>query len=147
MANVFAVTSDPSRAYIQLSNRATAVMIELFSLASTAIAASPAQIELASWISSHDQGVYGLGIVGFDLVEIPWSRDPREFESQRAHLHSMLKEVEQKRGWEKLDYEPQQETVSEILSGFRSVINDFVISDIPVAVSYTHLTLPTTPYV
>ena len=65
-----------------MSNGLTSVVISTLVLAASALAQTDRQRELAVWFASHDQGVFGLGMVGLDVSDLPWRADT--FEADRT---------------------------------------------------------------
>ena len=108
---------------LSMSNGGTSVFISVMALAGSHLAQTDLEIEMATWIGSVDQGVLGLGVVGFDLTEMPWSTDPVQFSRQQAFLQTMIERVKAKTDFHLLDYDPPYavdyvETFSKMLTAF-----------------------------
>lgn len=98
------ITNNKANLDLQLSNGATSVLISVLILAGSDLAQSRWEQELVTWMAEHDQSIFGLGIVGFDINEIAWS--PEEFEQQKSFLLNMITKAHQRYRWEQLDYDP-----------------------------------------
>lgn len=61
VGNIVTYEARPDIECIQMNHGLTSVFIAVLSL--------------AAWFASHDQGVFGSGMVGFDVSELPWSAD------------------------------------------------------------------------
>jgi hypothetical protein len=59
MSNTISYERRPELGVIEMSNGLTAVVIERLSLASSILAQTDRQRELAVWFASHDQAMYG----------------------------------------------------------------------------------------
>ena len=106
MANVVSNNKVDPENFLQLSNGGMSVLIDVLSLAGTSLANSNWEKECITWIATHDQGVFGLGMVGFDIDDIAWSIDCEEFERQKSFLLKVFARAHSKEDWHILDYEP-----------------------------------------
>lgn len=125
MANVVTYEARPDIEYIQMSNGLTSVFISVLSLAASALAETEREREFAAWFASHDQGVFGLGIVGFDVSELPWS--PATFAGNRDFILRVIEAAGAKTGWERLGYEPREEWLQPCLDQLRAMVGAFVV--------------------
>ncbi|MHB1556886.1 MAG: hypothetical protein ACYC61_05320 [Isosphaeraceae bacterium] len=123
MANLVTYETRPDIPPIQMSNGLTSVFISVLSLAASALAESDWQREFAAWFASHDQGVCGLGVVGFDISELPWS--PEAFVCDREFVLRVIDAAKTRAGWERLGYEPREEWVQACLDRFRAMVESF----------------------
>jgi hypothetical protein len=60
---------------LELSNGATDVLASVLILAGSDIVTTRWEQELVTWISEHDQSVFGSEVVGFDIDRIAWLRE------------------------------------------------------------------------
>src|SRR4051794_11236394 len=89
---------------LKMSNGLTAAFIDALVLAGSALAATERAKELIVWLAGHDQSISGLGIVGFDISDIPWT--VAGFASERAFLLRVIEAAQSGLGWDRLDYQP-----------------------------------------
>lgn len=90
-------------------------------LAGSDLAQSHWEKELITWIGNHDQGIYGLGIVGFDIDQIAWQVS--EFEPQKTFLLRVIDTARQRHRWDVLDYDPPY--VADHLLEFRKLVSAY----------------------
>ncbi len=110
---------------LQMGNGLTSVFVSVLSLAASTLAETDHQRELAIWIASRDQAVYGLGLVGFDIAELPWSKS--NFAEDRAFLLKVIEAAKAKVGWEHLEYSPNEAMLFNCLDHFAEMISTFSI--------------------
>src|SRR5688572_29182081 len=103
-----------------MNNGLTSVVISVLSLAASDLARTDGQRELAAWIGSRDQGVFGRGVVRFDIEVMPWHRDT--FEEDREFVLAAIDAANAKTGWDRLDYAPHEEWVTTALGRLRVLI-------------------------
>jgi hypothetical protein len=109
-----------------MSNGLTSVFLSVLLLNGSALAISDREKELVAWLAGHDQAIRGLGTVGFDLSEIPWSED---CDREKAFLIRVIDDAKSKRLWERLDYEPHFAVLG-ALDQFRRMIDVFRKEDL-----------------
>lgn len=126
MANTISYDARPDLRDVGMSNGLTAVFISVLSLASSALAQIDRQRELAAWFASHDQGVFGGGLVGFDLCDVPWRAE--SFEADRDFILRAVDAAKAHLGWDRLAYEPREDWVQDRLDRFRVLITAFDIA-------------------
>lgn len=131
MANIFHVGPRPDSPSLQLNNSWTSLLIDVLSLAASDLAQTSDEIEWASWISSHDQNTYGNGIVGFDILDMPWSRESPVFARQLEFARNVIAAAKDQRGWDRLSYVPQKEMTTRILDEFAALFDNLTIDQIP----------------
>ncbi len=128
MANVF--TNDKACCEaVFINNGGTSVFVAMLASTSAARAATRWEQECAAWIAAHDQSVYELGVVGFDIDEIAWDR--REFAAEKAFVLQAVNDIFSPpwiTRWEEVGYNlPHLEGV---IRGFRALVaayrDDFV---------------------
>jgi hypothetical protein len=110
-----------------MSNGLTSVFISVLALATSSLARIDREREFAVWLASRDQGVFGSGVVGFDLRAMPWQ--PETFTADRDFVLRAISTAKAKRGWDRLGYEPREEWVQDALDGFRRLVEAFRVED------------------
>jgi hypothetical protein len=113
------VTHDRSGGVLRLSNGATSALLDLLALAGSALATTDWERSLVVWLAEHDQGVLGIGIVGFDLDAIGWTRTG--FDGEHAFLLRVVDAALTGVGWGTLDWVPG-DLNREHLRGFRQLV-------------------------
>jgi hypothetical protein len=126
MGNLVIYAHRPDLPALQMSNGLTSVFVAVLSLAAAELAEDDQQREIAAWIASRDQGVYGLGIVGFDVGDLPWR--PETFALDRAFVLRVIEAALAQRGWERLGYQPREDWIRESLEGFRTLVEAFDVT-------------------
>src|SRR5437763_747484 len=107
MANAVTYEARPDLQHVQMSNGLTSVFVSVLSLAASELAETDRQRQFAAWFASHDQGVFGLGSVGFDVSELPWS--PDALADDRDFVLRAIDAAKARRGWQRLGYEPRED--------------------------------------
>ena len=125
MANLITYREGVNVPPLQMSNGLTSVFVSVLSLAASALAETDHQRELAVWIASRDQAVYGLGLVGFDLADLPWSKS--KFAEDQAFLLRVIEAAKAKVGWEHLDYSPNEAWLFDCLDYFAEMVRAFSV--------------------
>jgi hypothetical protein len=128
MSNYISYDARPDLEGIQMNNGLTSVLVSVLSLAASKLATDDAQRTFAVWINLHDQGVFGTGIVGFDVSEMPWN--PATLEAERAFVLQAIAAAHAKTGWERLHYTPKEDWVFPCLEQFRILIEAFALEHI-----------------
>lgn len=123
MGNRLTYRRRPDLEDCKMSNGLTSVFVAVLSLAASALARDDEERELAVWIASHDQNIFGSGVVGFDVGEMPWNRET--FEAQRLFLLRAIDAAKAKTEWDKLGYEPSVDMVLDRLDRFQRMIAAF----------------------
>ena len=107
-------------AAIRMTNGLTSVFIKVLCLAASALARRDQERALAVSLAEHDQGWYGVGTVGFDVGDLPWSADT--LDEDQAFLRRMVTAAQARTGWERLGYVPREEPLQSCLEQFRTLI-------------------------
>lgn len=110
---------------IVMNNGLTTVFISVLVLAASGLAEANSERELAAWFAWHDQAVRGVGTVGFDMSELPWSLNT--FSVDKEFVLRVIDAAKMRLGWERLEYEPREEWVHRCLDQFRSMVEAFEI--------------------
>lgn len=66
--------------------------------------------EMTIWLAQQDQSIVGIGTVGFDIDEMPWTIDT--FEEEKDFMLRMISNAIKGTGWGKLSYEPRKDWVT-----------------------------------
>jgi hypothetical protein len=123
---------------LHLSNGSTDVLLTVLLLSGSALAASTWERELMTWLAEHDQGVFGAGMVGFDLDEIAWSADG--FDVQRAFVLRTIDLALTRHRWDELSYDPP--FVADQLRALRALVTDFRPDPAATAVTWSWMSPP-----
>ncbi|MEJ3718141.1 hypothetical protein WGM54_09005 [Paenibacillus polymyxa] len=115
---------------IGMSNGLTSVFIEILAISGSLLAKTNREKELIIWLAQRDQSVVGIGTVGFDIDEMPWTID--SFESEKEFILDTISNAADGLGWEKLSYKPRQDWVVNCLNQFGLMINAFNKEDIDI---------------
>ncbi len=127
MGNHIAYRQRPDLEPVRMSNSLTSVFLSVLSLAASALAQTDRERELAVWFASHDQNVFGVGMVGFDVGGLPWCAEA--FAADRDFVLRAVAAAKAKTGWSRLGYEPHEDWVLGRLEGFERLVSAFDIRD------------------
>lgn len=108
---------------IRMSNGLTSVFLEVLTISGSMLAKSNREREMTIWLAQRDQSVVGIGTVGFDIDEIPWTIDT--FDEEKEFMLRMITNAITEAGWKKLSYEPRKDWVIQCLEQFRVMIYAF----------------------
>ncbi|MFT4132088.1 hypothetical protein [Labrys sp. (in: a-proteobacteria)] len=128
MANSITYDARPDLPYLPMNNSLMSVFIDVLALAASSLASTPRQCQLAAWIAARDQGIFGLGTVGFDIAEMPWEIE--SFVEDRSFILRTIETAKAKRDWHRLGYEPKEEWLMPCLDKFHVLLAAFVPADI-----------------
>lgn len=109
--------------WLSMSNGGTSVFISVLVLSGSRMASNQREKELVVWLAEHDQGVVGIGTVGFDISEIPWTKE--NFKQEKDFMLKVIEGALSKIGWDMLSYTPNEEFIQYYLSKFKELIRDF----------------------
>lgn len=123
MSNTISYDARPDIPDMHMSNGLTAVFFSVLALAASALATDDHERGIAAWFAARDQSIFGLGIVGFDVSELPWSRE--RLEADRAFMVRAVDAAQARTGWERLDYQPREDWLFASLDQFRGMIAAF----------------------
>jgi hypothetical protein len=108
---------------ISMSNGLIYVFLELLVINGSILAQTNRERELIIWLAQHDQSIVGIGTVGFDIDEMPWTLD--NFEQEQDFLIRTITSAINGLGWERLGYEPRKEWIIEKLEQYQLMIGTF----------------------
>ncbi|MBN1327646.1 MAG: hypothetical protein JW996_06825 [Candidatus Cloacimonetes bacterium] len=137
MANIFTSRIQNPANYLQLNNGMTSVFISLLTLSGSQLAEGTAEIELVTWLASRDQNVMGLGMVGFDLQDMPWSDEIDDFNSQKTLLIRMIERIKSGEVNDCLSYQPPD--IGRFLDIFAGMIDSFPVENCRISQTAWHL--------
>lgn len=86
-----------------LSNGSMSVLMSVLVLAGSELARTEWEKRFVAWLARHDQSVFGLGMVSFDLADIPFTA---EWETERGFALRMTDLALEGFRFEDLDYDP-----------------------------------------
>lgn len=108
---------------LHMSNGLTSVFIEVLAISGSILAKTNRERELIIWIAQRDQAIVGIGTVGFDIDEVPWTID--SFESEKDFILRVISSAIDGLGWERLSYKPRSDLVIGCLEKFQQMISFF----------------------
>ena len=112
---------------LAMSNGGTDVLINILALSGSVIVRTESEKRLMVYLSEKDQ-IAGRGSVGFDIVDMPW--DKETFEEDKKFMIRLINGARNRIGWERLDYCPNEELVSDYLNAFENLIGRMTVEDI-----------------
>ncbi|MDR9745212.1 hypothetical protein MHB84_00815 [Paenibacillus sp. FSL F4-0087] len=113
---------------LSMTNTLTEVFLEVLVLSGSMTAKTNREKELIIWLAQRDQEVVGMGTVGFDIDELPWTID--DFTKEKEFLIEVLENAIGGQVWIKLNYEPNKEMVVTCLEHFKKMILSFEVNDV-----------------
>jgi len=115
-----------SEASVPLSNGAMAVLMSALVLAGSEVAQSDWERRFVAWLARRDQSIFGLGMVSFDLADIPWTGDWR---AERAFALRVIDLAHAGHRFVDLDYDaPFVQGQLEALRGLFEGVNEAVVA-------------------
>ena len=113
---------------LNISNGSMSVLISSLALSGSFLAKDEAEIEFMTWIVSRDQVILGMGTVGFDLQDMPWSKKEATFSKQKSFLLNVIQRVKSGVDLNLLKYEPK--FLQQNVEDFERMISSFLYSHI-----------------
>lgn len=108
---------------IGMSNGLTSVFIEVLAISGSILAKTNREKEMIIWLAQRDQSAVGIGTVGFDIDEMPWTID--SFQNEKIFILDTISNATDGLGWENLSYKPRQDWVVNCLNQFGLMIKAF----------------------
>ena len=109
---------------LKMNNGLTTVFIEALAVSASVLASTEREKLFAVWLACHDQQICGIGTVGFDISDMPWTK--LGFQAQKDFLFEVIRSAQSKAYWHLLGYQPGREDwVVESLEKFRQLIAHF----------------------
>ena len=122
MSNTFRLTGkSDDKDYFRLSNAASDEMIHALVAAGSALAETEREKQLIVWLGTQHTNICGMGNVGFDIVEMPWTKDG--FESEKAFILRCVEAAKNKLWWDRLRYPLDEELVIPWLESFGKLVD------------------------
>ena len=128
MGNLITNESIGQEDHLNISNGSMSVLISSLALSGSYLAKNENEIEFMTWIVSRDQGILGMGTVGFDLQDMPWSENEAIFNKQKAFLLSVIQRVKSGVDLNALRYKPK--FLQQNIEAFEKMISSFLYSHI-----------------
>ncbi len=120
------ITNEKTGEYLQLSNAGTSVLMSVLLLAGSDVAATPWELDFVAWLADHDQNLLGLGMSGFDINDIAWTKS--DFIEQKRFVLRVIHKAMKRHRWEALPYEPP--FVLESLTKLRDMIDHYQVTHV-----------------
>jgi hypothetical protein len=109
--------------WLSMSNGGTDAFLTALVLSGSRLVKNDREKEFVVWLAEHDQAVVGMGTVGFDISEMPWT--VANFEAEKEFIVKCIDGALARIGWETLDYQPNEDFVFKYLSEFKNLILQF----------------------
>lgn len=113
---------------LSMSNGLTCVFIDILAVAMSALAMSDSEKRIAAWIASHDQAIFGGGVVDFDVCDFPWQ--VATFGTDKTFVLKAIRAAVDKFEWHKLWYLPNEDLTIQSLGTFQSLVEHFELEHI-----------------
>jgi len=125
MGNIIRLHAEHKNAdeWISMSNGSTSVFISVLVLSGSRIAKTEREKELVIWIAEQDQAVVGSGTVGFNISDMPWTKE--NFIAEREFILKVVEGSKLQQGWETLDYLPDKVFITGCLDAFINLVMRF----------------------
>ena len=111
-----------------ISNAWTSVLYSTLLISGSQIAKNKWEKHFLIWLAEHDQNHIGLGIVGIDFDHIFWSIT--EFKNQKQFILSIAQNAIDEKAWTKLDFDTDEEILTELLNKWIDIFFNTQIDDI-----------------
>ena len=126
MANILSHTA--KNISHSISNGWTTVLYSTLLISGSRLAKTHWEKLTMIWLAEHDQNHVGGGMVGIDLEDMHWSTS--EFESQKEFVVAIAQNAIDEKSWTKLNYDTNEETLTELLKLWIDVFSNAKIDDI-----------------
>lgn len=113
---------------LAMSNGLTSVFVGVLAIAMSALAKSELEKYIAVWVASHDQAIFGRGVVDFDVCDAPWSLGT--FKTDKKFMLNAIQAAASKLDWDRLGYSPSEPSVLQSLATFQMLVENFLEDDI-----------------
>ncbi|MFF2888005.1 hypothetical protein [Paenibacillus sp. NPDC057967] len=108
---------------VSMSNGGTAVFLDVLALSGSDLAVTDREKEFIIWLNQRDQSIVGIGTVGFNINEMPWTKEG--FAVHKKFLLSVIDSAANRQRWHVLSYRPNYEIIYSNLTQFRDLISAF----------------------
>lgn len=113
---------------LKMSNGRTDVVLGVLVVSGSRLAVSPREVEFILWLAQLDQSAVGLGTVGFDLSEMPWTLT--DFDQEKEFKLRVIEGAQARLGWEVLDFGTHPEVLCGDLEQIRMLILNLTAEDL-----------------
>ena len=120
MGNAFTHPRYGNDGRLKLSNGATDVFLGVLLVSGSRLVQHAWQRRMVAYLASRDQAVIGMGTVGFDLSEMPWSRSG--FSQEKAFMLEVVQDAWTHLGHGVLAFGTPPETLRGWLEQFRMLM-------------------------
>lgn len=116
----------------KMSNGLTDVFIDYMLISGSQLAKKDSEKRLVAYLGECDQNYTGLGVVGFNIVKMPWDKD--SFEDDKQFMLDVIKHAREltydEKIWDILMYQPNHEHIEYALDSFERLITKMTKDDI-----------------
>jgi len=98
--------------------------MSVLAIAASDLAETLWEKQFAVWIACHDQDAFGIGTVGFDIVDILW--ETADFDKQKTFVLKTIAHALAHQRWEILTYKPSPR-MDDFLKEFKELVEAFQI--------------------
>lgn len=123
VANQITNNRVPGSIPLRMSNGLTAVFFDVLVLAGSDLARTPWEKKLVYWLVQHDPARSGLGVLGFDVAAMGWTRD--NFEREKRFVLSIIDAAHRRHGWDRLPFSPRERDLFDALERLRGFVEEF----------------------
>ncbi len=129
MSNVIRLNDDSSKDdWLSMNNGTMDVFIDMLIVCGSALAKTDAEKKMIVWLAEKDQSIVGLGTVGFDIVEMPWTES--NFDVEKMFMIKVVQVAESGYDWSKLGYSPNESIVIPFLKHFSELVEQMTVDKI-----------------
>jgi hypothetical protein len=120
VGNAFTHTRYDTDGRLKLSNGATDVFLGVLLVSGSRFVQHAWQRRMVAYLASRDQAVIGMGVVGFDLSEMPWSSSG--FGQEKTFMLEVIRDAWTNLGYGVLAFGTPPETLRGWLEQFRMLV-------------------------
>lgn len=120
---------------LSMNNGLMSAFIGVLTIALSSLAKSVNEKRIAVWVASHDQRIFGSGVVDFDVCDVPWS--VKTFDADKTFMLQAIQAAASKFEWQKLGYSPREDWVLESLRSFQGLVEHFLVEHVLSHVQWT----------
>lgn len=112
---------------LQWRNGRTFVVFSVLIINGSRLAKTRREAEFVLWLAQREQDVFGLGCVGFDLGDLPWSLD--NFEGEKKFLLKVIESAKEELSCGVVEFGTHPEVLRGNLEDLRMLILNFTDED------------------
>lgn len=131
MGNRITVHTHSDCGDLPLSNGAMSAMVHVLVIEGALLATTEREKDLMTWLASLNQSVVGSGTVGFDLADIPWSKEG--FTVEKGFLIRVIDAAKSREHWNELDPQPTTAMLREHLTRLKHMLSPLQPTEITAA--------------